>query len=87
MNKPSRAQQIANIANTLDEDIDYQDAPELPSAIWQSALDKHFKPIKKQVTVRIDADLLDWLKTGGKGYQTRLNDILRHAKRMEQNNN
>ncbi|MGZ8366505.1 MAG: BrnA antitoxin family protein [Nitrospira sp.] len=36
-------------------------------------------PAKQQVTVRLDVDVLDWLKLHGKGYQTRLNRILRAA--------
>ncbi|MGA3119065.1 MAG: BrnA antitoxin family protein [Syntrophobacteraceae bacterium] len=34
-------------------------------------------PVKKQLTIRLDADVLDWLKGHGKGYQTRINRILR----------
>lgn len=36
-----------------------------------------YKPMKKQITARIDADVLDWLKSYGKGYQSRINAILR----------
>jgi uncharacterized protein (DUF4415 family) len=36
-----------------------------------------FKPIKKPVTLRLDADVLDWLKKQGRGYQTRINRALR----------
>lgn len=36
-----------------------------------------YKPVKKQITARIDADVLDWLKSHGKGYQSRINAILR----------
>ncbi len=63
-----------------DEEIDTSDIPELTDAqlseIKRGIL---FKPIKKQITARLDADVLDWLKIGGKGYQTRMNKILRHA--------
>jgi uncharacterized protein (DUF4415 family) len=38
-----------------------------------------YKPIKKTVQIRIDADVLEWLKEGGAGYQTRANAILRQA--------
>lgn len=51
-----------------DSDIDLSDIPEHTT---------FYKPIKKQTTVRIDADILAWLKTYGKGYQTKLNAILR----------
>jgi uncharacterized protein (DUF4415 family) len=36
-----------------------------------------YKPVKKTVNVRLDADVLEWLKSGGSGYQTRMNAILR----------
>jgi uncharacterized protein (DUF4415 family) len=36
-----------------------------------------YKPIKKPVTLRLDADVLDWLKKQGGGYQTRINRALR----------
>jgi uncharacterized protein (DUF4415 family) len=39
----------------------------------------YYKPVKKQLTVRLDAVLIEWLKGQGKGYQTRLNDILKKA--------
>jgi len=39
--------------------------------------DEFFRPIKKQTTVRIDADILDWLRSKGEGHLTRINDILR----------
>ena len=41
--------------------------------------DRLYRPLKQQLTVRIDADVLQWLKSQGKGYQSRLNDILRTA--------
>ena len=51
-----------------DSEIDLSDIPEHTT---------FYKPIKKQTTVRIDADVLAWLKTYGKGYQTKINAILR----------
>lgn len=39
----------------------------------------NYKPIKKTVNVRLDADIVEWLQSGGKGYQTRMNAILRQA--------
>lgn len=38
-----------------------------------------YKPIKKTVQIRLDADILEWLKQAGSGYQTRANAILRQA--------
>ena len=40
---------------------------------------KFYRPLKQQLTVRIDADVVAWLKGQGKGYQSRLNQILRTA--------
>jgi uncharacterized protein (DUF4415 family) len=40
---------------------------------------KFYRPIKQQLTVRVDADVLEWLKSQGSGDQSRLNDILRSA--------
>ena len=64
-----------------DEDIDYSDIPEFKNSSgfhpWQDR--KLFKPVKVTVTCKLDADIVTWLKQGGKGYQTRLNAILRQA--------
>jgi uncharacterized protein (DUF4415 family) len=40
---------------------------------------KFYRPIKKSLTIRLDADVLAWLKGQGKGYQTRINGLLREA--------
>jgi len=61
-----------------DEDIDLSDMPEVVD--WSKAeIGKFYRPPKKVVTMRLDADVLDWLKGYGKGYQTRANLLLRHA--------
>ncbi|WP_010165135.1 BrnA antitoxin family protein [Sphingomonas sp. PAMC 26617] len=61
-----------------DSEIDYSDAPALPEEFWQNAQrGRFYKPIKQQVTARLDADVLAWLKSAGKGYQARMNAILR----------
>ncbi|GHV72359.1 hypothetical protein AGMMS49928_29080 [Spirochaetia bacterium] len=38
-----------------------------------------YKPVKKTVQIRLDADVIEWLKQPGQGYQTRANAILRQA--------
>ena len=54
------------------------DAPTLPPEIWNNAIiGKYYRPRKTPVTVRIDNDVLDWLKSRGKGHLTRINEILR----------
>jgi len=61
-----------------DAEISLKDAPELSQ--WDRAVvGKFYRPIKKPLTIRLDADVLDWLKSKGKGYQTRLNSLLRAA--------
>jgi len=67
---------LAALASMPDEQIDYSDAPGLPDAAWMKAADKlpHFK---KQITLRIDADVLEFFKQGGARYQSRMNAVLR----------
>jgi len=61
-----------------DSKISLKDAAEL--AHWNGAVvGKFYRPIKKPLTIRLDADVLAWLKSQGKGYQTRLNSLLRAA--------
>ncbi len=61
-----------------DSETDYSDIPPLTEEQWKNAIRGGFyRPVKQQVTARIDADVLDWLKSGGKGYQGRMNAILR----------
>jgi uncharacterized protein (DUF4415 family) len=59
-----------------DSDIDYSDIPELDADFWEKATLRMPEP-KKGVYIRIDTDVVDWLKAQGKGYQTRINSILR----------
>jgi uncharacterized protein (DUF4415 family) len=80
MKKLSRkqAKELAALAQLPDNKIDLSDAPELPN--WTNVVvGKFYRPIKRPVTVRIDADILDWLKRSGPGYQTRINALLRQA--------
>jgi uncharacterized protein (DUF4415 family) len=58
-----------------DQDIDTNDIPELGDDFFQNA--ELRVPVKKPVTLRLDADVLEWFKAGGKGYQTRINQLLR----------
>ena len=61
-----------------ESEIDYTDIPPLPEAFFQNAIQGRFyRPTKTSTTVRIDTDVLAWLKSQGKGYQSRINAILR----------
>lgn len=63
-----------------DSQIDYSDLPMSPSAVWRDAVvGKFYRPIKQQLTLRIDTDVVDWFRKQGKGYQTRINELLREA--------
>jgi uncharacterized protein (DUF4415 family) len=74
-------EEIRVLQEMTDEDIDYSDIP--PVTDWSKAVvGRFYRPVKETVTIRLDADVLDWLKQGGKGYQTRVNSILRAV--MEQ---
>lgn len=69
-----------------DEQLDLSDIPEITD--WSHAFrhGQFYRPVKQQTSVRIDADVLAWLKAQGKGYQTRMNKILREAMLLEQKN-
>lgn len=67
---------LAEIASIRDEDIDYSDIPELDDNFWANA-ELKMPENKSRITVRIDSDVLTWLKSQGAGYQTRMNAILR----------
>jgi uncharacterized protein (DUF4415 family) len=69
---------IRAIAAKKDRDIDISDAS--PVLDWSAAVvGKFYRPTKKPVTMRLDSDIIAWLKTDGRGYQTKANWLLRHA--------
>jgi len=70
--------EIATIAAKRDRDIDLSEMPEVVD--WSGAeVGKFYRPPKRPVTMRLDADVIDWLKSYGPGYQTKANLLLRHA--------
>jgi uncharacterized protein (DUF4415 family) len=80
MKKASKKQvkELRALAELPDEKIDLSDIPEVRD--WQGAVvGKYYRPIKKSLTIRLDADVLAWLKARGHGYQTRINQLLRAA--------
>jgi uncharacterized protein (DUF4415 family) len=77
---PARRRELAALAARPDSEIDLSDMPELDEKFWRNAIPNPFyRPLKKQLTVRLDADVIAWLRRQGKGYQTRLNGLLREA--------
>lgn len=70
--------QLAALAVRAQDYVDYSDVPALTAEFWKSAeRGKFYKPTKTSTTVRIDSDVLAWLRSQGKGYQSRINAILR----------
>ncbi len=68
--------EIKRLAELPDEAIDTSDIP--MTTDWSNAVvGKYYKPVKKQVTLRLDADMLDWFKSQKGKYQTNINNILR----------
>lgn len=67
------------------KNTNFSDIPELTDEQLAQLRPSHYrnmanyKPIKKTVNVRLDADVIEWLQSAGKGYQTRMNAILRQA--------
>jgi len=75
---------LARIDAMGDADIDYSDIPELEESFHTKPV-VHLPKAKSTVTIRLDLDVLEWFKSQGKGYQTRINALLRaymeaHAK-------
>jgi len=70
--------QIKKLSNKADNAIDYSDIPELHfDQLGKPVVGKFYRPIKKQISIRIDADILDWFKREGKKYQSLINQACR----------
>lgn len=70
--------ELAALAARPDSEIDFSDIAPLGEEFWKDAVrGKYYKPTKTSTTVRIDSDVLAWLRAQGKGYQSRINAILR----------
>ena len=77
---PAMKRHLKQLASRPDSEIDFSDIPELTEEFWKNAIRSPFyRPVKKQVTVRLDSDVIAWLRTKGAGYQTRMNALLRSA--------
>jgi uncharacterized protein (DUF4415 family) len=72
--------ELSALAAKADDQIDTSDIPVLPPAAWRmpdAVRGRFYRPVKRAVSMRLDADVVAWLKKAGKGYQTRANRILR----------
>jgi uncharacterized protein (DUF4415 family) len=67
---------LERLRNMEDKDIDTSDSPEVSDAAWANAVVGN--PLRKKlISVRLDADVIEWFKSGGPNYQTRMNQVLR----------
>lgn len=64
------------LKNLKDEEIDYSDIPPLPDEFWENAT-IHMPAAKVPLSIRMDEDIVEWFKAQGKGYQSRMNAVLR----------
>jgi len=75
-----RKSRLEKLSRRRDDEINTSDIPELTEQFWQNAVRNPFyRPLKRQLTLRLDADIIAWLRRQGRGYQTRANALLRDA--------
>ncbi len=78
--KPAHKRRLARLAAKPDSEIDFSVIPPLKASFWKNAVRNPFyHPVKQQLTVRLAADVVAWQRRQRKGYQTRLNRVLREA--------
>jgi uncharacterized protein (DUF4415 family) len=68
---------LKKLAAYRDREIDLSDIPEIREIPSDAVIGKFYRPKKETITIRIDSDVLAWLKASGSGYQTRINNFLR----------
>ena len=75
MKKPNKTN-IKKLKGLKDTKIDYSDIPKTDSGFWEDA---HviYSSAKKPVSIRLDEDVINWFKSFGKGYQTKINEVLK----------
>jgi uncharacterized protein (DUF4415 family) len=77
---PARKRKLAQLAARPDSEIDFSEIPPLKESFWKNAVrNPLYRPVKRQLTAPLDSDVVAWLRQQGKGYQTRLNQMLREA--------
>jgi len=76
-----KKKELQRLAARPDREIDLSDIPEIREIPSDAVIGKFYRPKKASVTIRIDADVLAWLRSSGEGYQTRINEHLRRLMR------
>lgn len=85
--KYDKALTIEELSALSDDDIDYSDIPKLDENFWKNARVRYPSENKERLTVRFDADLVEWFKGQGRGYQTKMNAVLRSFYEVHKNEN
>jgi uncharacterized protein (DUF4415 family) len=78
---PEKRRELQKLAARPDSEIDQSDIPEIRQIPSDAIIGKFYRPKKTSVTIRLDSDVVMWLKRGGEGYQTRINAYLRQLMR------
>lgn len=71
------ASQRKRLEAMKDEDIDTSDIPELGASFWKNAKFFHSSDGKEKISLNLDKDILAFFRKSGRGYQTRINSVLR----------
>ena len=74
---PEKRKALRKLAARPDREIDLTDIPEIREISSDAVIGKFYRPKKTTVTIRLDADVVAWVKASGEGYQTRINAYLR----------
>jgi uncharacterized protein (DUF4415 family) len=69
--------ELRKLAARPDREIDLTDIPEIEEIPSDAVIGRFYRPKKTIVTIRLDADVVAWIKASGEGYQTRINAYLR----------
>ena len=75
---------LQNHASRPDSEIDLSDIPQIQEIPSDAIIGRFYRPRKTSVTIRLDSDVVAWLKATGDGYQTRVNAYLRQLMRQSQ---
>jgi len=75
--KYDKALTAEELAAMPDEDINTDDIPELNDDFWKNARVSYPAEGKERLTIRFDEDMVQWFRSQGRGYQTKMNAVLR----------
>jgi uncharacterized protein (DUF4415 family) len=73
-----KRKELRKLAAKPDREIDLSDIPEIREIPSDAVIGRFYRPKKTTVTIRLDVDVVAWLKATGEGYQTRINTYLRN---------